>query len=102
LATYEELRGLVDYSPLRHAVEVGCVAVAVDIFAETPPVAERVAWANAVLDSPVEQARKIIHYVLLLNEDETVGAIQSAATNKGIIKGNVETAVAAIYGAAPA
>ena len=96
MATYEEIRGLVEYTPLRHAVQVACVDVAVDIFDENPSDPDRLAWAQSALDSPVAQAEKIIHYVLILNQDSDVSVIKNAATNKTAIKNNVAAAVAAI------
>lgn len=96
MATYEEIRGLVEYTPLRHAVQTACVDVAVDIFDEVTPDSDRIAWANAALEDPVGTAKKIIHYVLILNQDSTVETIKNAATNKTAIKNNVAAAVAAI------
>jgi len=93
MASYVELRGLVGYSPLRHKVQVAVMDVAVDIFAEDPPVAERVAWAKSALENPVSVAETLIHYVLIANKGSSVETIQAAGD--AAIKTNVAAAVAA-------
>ena len=93
MATYAELRSLVSYSPLRHGIEVAIVDVAVDIFAEGTPVASRREWASEALDSPPAVARRLIHYVLVLNQGNSVEDIKAAADNKTTLKANINAAV---------
>lgn len=93
MATYVELRSLVSYAPLRHGIEVAIVDVAVDIFDEGTPVDSRREWASAALDSPPTLARRLIYYVLVLNQSSSVEDIKAAAFNKATLKANINTAV---------
>jgi len=93
MASYEELRGLVAYTPLRHKIEVAIADVAVDIYGEATPVAERLAWASTALDSPAAVAQRLIHYVLIQNKAQTAATIQGASD--AAIKTNIADAVAA-------
>lgn len=79
MATYTELFNLHGNSDLRNKVQVACVIAATAIKDETPSVADRIAWANEVLNSPARAAEKVLHAVLAQAKDLTAAQITSAA-----------------------
>ena len=93
MASYEELRALVSYAPLRHKIEVAVADVAVDIYGEATPVQSRKDWATVALDDPPSVARRLVHYVLIENKLLSVATLESATD--ATIKSNVTDAVAA-------
>lgn len=98
MASYQELKGLVQDGPLREKIQIAIMDVAYDVFQETTPVAARVTWANAALESPESTERKLMSYVLIANKAATVATIHAA--DDPAIKTNIEDAVAKTVAAA--
>lgn len=90
MATYLELRDLFDDGDLRNRVNMAMI-VSVNTILEGTPTAKDHAYAAAVTNSPGEEAKKILMFVLAINKSATVANIQGATDAS--IQTNVDTVV---------
>ena len=90
MATYQELKGLVNDSDLQDKVEVATVIAANNLLSGTPSTADK-AWAAAVFASPRAEAQKALMAVLATNAAADVAAIQGATD--ALIQAGVDAVV---------
>lgn len=98
MASYKELRAIVNNQDVRWKTQVAIADVAVDVLAESPTTTPRQDWAKAALASPESTVPELLHYVLIANKASTQQAIIDAADSA--YKTNIAAAVTAVYGAA--
>jgi len=101
MATYEELHSLESDGGLTYKTQVAVMVAAYDLVKTgTTPTAADQAWASAVLQNPVVEAKKALRFVLAKNSDATVSAITSAtdATLQSNVNEVVPSLVAALGG----
>ena len=81
MATYVELRALMDDNDLKNRCQVAVVVAAGTIQNEdtgTPNHAERLVWAEKAYGNPAGLANKVLMAVLAANKDLAVASIQGA------------------------
>ena len=81
MATYAELRALMDDNDLENRCQVAVIVAAGTIQEEdsgTPNHDNRLAWAEKAYGSPAALAKKVLMSVLAANKAATVAQIQAA------------------------
>jgi len=81
MATYVELRALMDDNDLENRCQVACIVAANTIQTEdagTPNHDNRLAWAEKAYGNPAALAAKVQMAVLAANKDATVAQIQGS------------------------
>ena len=81
MATYTELRNLLNDSILRNRVEVACIIAAETIRNEDPAVtnhSNRLIWAKRTFSSPDGVRQEMLNALLAANSTASVEAIQSS------------------------
>lgn len=93
MATYTEIRDLMNDTVLRNKVEVACLIAADTIRSETGVTnhTERLRWASQTWANPLAAAKQMLPAVLAANKDATVANIQGATDTT--IQANVDAAV---------
>lgn len=94
MATYLELKVLIQDVALRDKVEIAVDVKAAEILDNGASTTEQVAWAPEAIMNPSLKAVEIINYVLAVNKGLSVAAIPGASD--AAIKSNVDTAVDAL------
>jgi hypothetical protein len=94
MSTYTELFDLKNNSALRNKIAVACVKKAQTLLDAATPTANEVAWSSNTLNNPIQQADKIMSYVLVANSTATVSQITGATDSA--IQSNVDSAVDAL------
>lgn len=90
MASYIELRNVVDDDTLRNRVDVAVVISANDLLSGTPTTAEQ-KWAASVLGNPRTEGSKALRAVIATNKDATIVQITSASDTS--LQANVDTVV---------
>ena len=96
MATYLELRMLMNDSDLPNKVDVATVIAANDLLSGTPTADDR-AWASAVFASPRSEGQKALMAVIATNKDATIAVIQGASD--AVIQTNVDAVVPSLVSA---
>ena len=94
MATYAELFSLRNDSELRNRIAVACVVAAETIRTEDDGAAnhaQRLAWATAAVDRPLEAAERMLWLLLARNKDATLEQIRGVSD--ATIQSAVEDAV---------
>lgn len=79
MATYQEIKTLINDSDLQDKVEVA-VSIEADIFMRTAtPTAAEKSWADSVLADPKSEAKKVLVSILATNNNLSVAEIQGAS-----------------------
>jgi pyruvate/2-oxoacid:ferredoxin oxidoreductase beta subunit len=81
MATYVELRALMDDNDLENRCQVACIVAAGTIQNEDPGTANhdnRLAWAEKAYGNPAALASKVLMAVLAANKDQSVANITGA------------------------
>ena len=78
MASYIELRNVVDDDTLRNRVDVAVVIAASDLLSGTPTTSDQ-KWAANVLGNPRVEGAKALRSVIAINKDATVANILAAS-----------------------
>lgn len=97
MATYQELRSLFRNSDLMEKVETAIGVTAHDLATTGTPSADDLAWVGKALNSPEEEARKALIFVLAANKANSVAQIQGASD--AVIQANVDAVRSALVSA---
>jgi len=79
MATYAELFGLRSNADLRNKIAVAVTVKAQAILGLATPTVNQVTWASKALTYPIQEAEKLMNYVLAANSGLTVAQITAAA-----------------------
>ena len=90
MATYIELRNVIDDDTLRNRTDVAVVVAANNLLTGTPTT-EEVKWAANVLGNPRSEGAKALRSVIAANKDATVEQITGATDAQ--LQANVDTVV---------
>ena len=77
MATYIELRQLMNDAVLPNRMDVATIVCAENLISDTPTAADK-AWANLVFANPRGESKKVLMAVLAANKLATVAQIQGA------------------------
>ncbi len=91
MATYIELRELMNDSTLQHRVATAVVIAAQGKLNEPTPTSARKGWASRTFAHPLQEAKRILKSVLAANSGASVAAIQGATDAS--IQTNVDDAI---------
>ena len=94
MATYDELRQLMDSNDLRNKIEVACIIAAETIRVEDPETtnhANRLVWGKAAFSNPRTASEQMRRALLAANKDLTVTQITEASD--AAIQARVDAAV---------
>lgn len=98
MATYEELHNLHSDNDLTLKTQTAVVVAAYDLVKTgTTPTAAEQKWASAVLNNPVEEAKKALRFVLAKNSGRTVATITGATD--ATLQSNVDEVVSSLVAA---
>ena len=77
MATYLELRGLVNDGDLSNKIDIAIVIAANNLLSGTPTTAQQ-KWAASVFNEPRSESKKALMAVLAANSGATLSAIRNA------------------------
>ena len=100
MATYLELRQLMNDADLPNRVDVATIVFAEGLLSGTPTAADK-AWASLVFSNPSSEGMKVLMAVLAANKAATLAQIQSATdetlqTQVDLIAPNLVDALAGV------
>ena len=98
MASYMELRGIVNNQDVRWKSQVAIADVAVDVLGESPTTTDRQDWAKLALANPEKCVPELLHYILIVNKAATTAQIIAASDSA--YKTNIAAAVTAVQGPA--
>lgn len=79
MATYTEIRNLMDDSDLRNKIATAAIVAAEGILNEATPTNARVKWASSAFENPQREANRLMMAVLASNRALTVAQISGAS-----------------------
>jgi hypothetical protein len=79
MATYLEIRTLINDEDLPNRLEVATVVCAENLISAVSPTAADKAWASLVFSNPKSEGRKVLMAVLAANKTFTVEQIKGAS-----------------------
>jgi NAD/NADP transhydrogenase beta subunit len=98
MATYAELHSLESDNALTQKTQVAVTIAAYDLVKTgTTPTAAQSAWASAVLQSPIVEAKKALRFVLAKNSGADMSVITTASD--ATIQTNVNEVVPSLVAA---